>query len=286
MYVVVLSVILLYNILTCFLQAEASDKISAFLFDSKRVIRSYCSMIDTSPLQVNSSAIVFAPEQSVVRRTFRQQFPAWLALPPNVDSDWDSCIQTLEGHSSSVDSVAFSRLKTLVSGSSNETIKLWDMVTGAYTATLKGHGSLVHVVAFSHDSKTLASGSSDQTIKLWDAPTGACTATLETGMITTRLTFDITSSFLYTDIGILALNKPSSSPVSMAAPGPSSTRVNCWGIGLSEDSTWVTRDSYDALWLPPIYRPGKLDIIAGRMVIGCTSGRVLILELSSLAVII
>ena len=60
--------------------------------------------------------------------------------------------------------------KTLASGSTDETIKLWDVATGKELATLKGHKTRVCSVAFSPDGKTLASGSDDQTIKLWDIP--------------------------------------------------------------------------------------------------------------------
>ncbi|KAK3902612.1 hypothetical protein C8A05DRAFT_15350, partial [Staphylotrichum tortipilum] len=106
------------------------------------------------------------------------------SLPPDMqyafDLDWDACMQTLEGHTDSVTSVAFSHdSKTLASASDDRTIKLWDAATGSCTATLEGHTGPVYSVAFSHDSKTLASASDDRTIKLWDAATGNCTATLE-----------------------------------------------------------------------------------------------------------
>ncbi|KAK4144138.1 uncharacterized protein C8A04DRAFT_36800 [Dichotomopilus funicola] len=191
---------------------EESDKVSAFLSDTRRIIRSHCSVLDIWPLQVYHSAIVFAPTRSVVRKTFEDQFPVWLALLPKVNLDWDTCIQTLEGHSKWVTSVAFSHdSKTLASASDDKTVKLWDTVTGACTATLKGHSDQVssvtfshdskilvsassdntvklwdtghsdwvNSVAFSHDSKTLASASWDKTVKLWDAATGTCTATLK-----------------------------------------------------------------------------------------------------------
>ena len=62
--------------------------------------------------------------------------------------------------------------KTLVSGSADCTIKLWDVATGQERAALKGHTSAVQSIAFSPDGKTLASGSEDKTIKLWDVATG------------------------------------------------------------------------------------------------------------------
>jgi len=84
-----------------------------------------------------------------------------------------------QGHSSSVWSVVFSPDgKTLASGSSDNTIKLWDMATGKLLKTLAGHSSSVWSVVFSPDGKTLASGSNDKNIKLWDVTTGKPLKTL------------------------------------------------------------------------------------------------------------
>ncbi|MBE9071761.1 WD40 repeat domain-containing protein [Microcystis sp. LEGE 08355] len=75
----------------------------------------------------------------------------------------------LEGHGSYVHSVNFScDGKTLVSGSDDKTIKLWNVETGQEIRTLKGHNGPVYSVNFSPDGKTLVSGSDDKTIKLWN----------------------------------------------------------------------------------------------------------------------
>ncbi len=85
----------------------------------------------------------------------------------------------LKGHTGYVYSVAFSPDgKTLASGSSDRTIRLWDVETGTHLRTLRGHTSNVWSVAFSPDGQTLASGSSDRTIRLWDVATGAALHTL------------------------------------------------------------------------------------------------------------
>src|SRR5262245_11812940 len=71
-------------------------------------------------------------------------------------------------------SVAFSADGTRVlSGSDDDTIKLWDAATGALIRTFEGHSGWVSSVAFSADGARVLSGSRDKTIKLWDAATGA-----------------------------------------------------------------------------------------------------------------
>lgn len=77
---------------------------------------------------------------------------------------------TLDRHAGSVNSVAISpNGQNLVSGSSDQTIKVWELSTGKLVRTLTGHENLVNSVAISPDGQTLVSGSHDQTIKVWGA---------------------------------------------------------------------------------------------------------------------
>ena len=68
--------------------------------------------------------------------------------------------------------------KVLASGGRDNTIHIWDVVTGKEKATLRGHASYVYGVRFSPDGKTLASASWDHTVRLWDPQTGKQTAIL------------------------------------------------------------------------------------------------------------
>src|SRR5262249_36331835 len=66
----------------------------------------------------------------------------------------------------------------LLSGSYDETIKLWDTRTGALIETFQGHSASVYSVAFSPDGRRVVSGSDDTTIRFWNAATAQPLASL------------------------------------------------------------------------------------------------------------
>ena len=84
-----------------------------------------------------------------------------------------SIVHTITGHSGYVTSVAISPDgQTLVSGSNDKTIKIWQLSTGQELRTLTGHSGWISSLAISPDGQTLVSGSWDKTIKIWQLSTG------------------------------------------------------------------------------------------------------------------
>jgi WD40 repeat protein len=137
-------------------------------------------VIERFPLQTYVAAILFTPEHSTIKNLYAHEKPKQIKIVSPVPDRWNTCLQTLEGHSSWVYSIVFSHdLTQLASASEDHTIKVWDASSGACLKTLEGHGDLVRSVVFSHDSTRLASASADRTIKVWDASSGACLQTLE-----------------------------------------------------------------------------------------------------------
>lgn len=90
------------------------------------------------------------------------------------------CIQTYQGHSRDVYTVAFAADgSTLASGSGDKTVRVWNLDTGQCCKTLHGQTNQVLSVTFSPDGQSLAAVSLDQTIRLWDWRSGQCLRCLE-----------------------------------------------------------------------------------------------------------
>ncbi|KAH7157287.1 hypothetical protein B0J13DRAFT_494347, partial [Dactylonectria estremocensis] len=149
------------------------QSLSNFVADAIRFVLTNFSVIDEAPLQIYSSALVFAPTKSIVRRTFKAKVPSWLCLWPQVNDNWDACLSTLEGHSDSVNSAVFSHDSRLVASASNDKmVRIWNVETGKCEHILNDHSDSVKSVVFSPDSKVVASASNDKTVRIWSVETG------------------------------------------------------------------------------------------------------------------
>ncbi|MEH2112524.1 hypothetical protein [Nostoc sp.] len=91
--------------------------------------------------------------QGMLEVAKQQQVLPWLRpLTSNLISPGGSLRLTLRGHSRSVNAVALTRDgKQVISGSDDNTLKLWNLETGEILRTFQGHSGIVRAVAFTPD---------------------------------------------------------------------------------------------------------------------------------------
>ena len=66
-----------------------------------------------------------------------------------------------------------------LSGSYENTLKLWEVDTGSCLRTFDGHTDRVHPVCLSADGRHALSGGQDMMLRLWEVATGNCVRTFE-----------------------------------------------------------------------------------------------------------
>ncbi|RDL39664.1 WD40 repeat-like protein [Venustampulla echinocandica] len=98
--------------------------------------------------------------------------------PPVNDQDCPYFVRVLAGHAHSVRAIA-AHQDTLVSGSYDNTVRVWKISTGETLHRLTGHSMKVYSVVLDHKRNRCISGSMDNFVKIWSLETGSCLFTLE-----------------------------------------------------------------------------------------------------------
>jgi len=182
--------------------------------DSQCFLLEYFDIIHDSPPHIYHSALPFSPSSSWLHEYYAPELLQEVRVVRGLPADWGTCSRTvsfnnsilslahwesiiavglessdiisvnaitgsqtavLSGHTGWVRSLAFSLDGvSLLSGSDDKTVKLWDIQTGGIIKNFYGHTGQVHSVSISPNYTIFASGSQDNTIRLWYIQTGEC----------------------------------------------------------------------------------------------------------------
>lgn len=123
--------------------------------------------MDIAPLQIYSSALVFAPKRSEFRQCFQESIPTWIKHQPSVPMDWDACLETLEGHDEIYQAV-LSPDSSLIAARGLSMIQVWRSDNGALIYELEVDS---YAIAFSPDSSSLHSVSYNGDLLTWETDT-------------------------------------------------------------------------------------------------------------------
>ena len=206
---------LLGSILTGFQAGVVSEWAS----DGQHFLLEHFDTIHNSPCHIYHSALPLSPSSSWLYKHYIRQASPMVKIVKGLPVGWGVCSRTtqlsssssalshhgnsiaagswsgdiiilnaitgsqsavLSEHTGVVYCIIFSSdVASLVSGSSDKTVKFWDVQTGGVVKTFFGHKERVLSVSISADCTTIASGSSDYTICLWNIHTGVCYHTIQ-----------------------------------------------------------------------------------------------------------
>jgi WD40 repeat protein len=185
--------------------------IQLLLDDAYRCLQVNFRAIQKHCLEIYHSALVWIPKKSFIRKVYGTNIRRVPKVILGVSNVWGQTELVMQD-GNLVFSVAFSPDGSLVvsgsgdntariwnpitgmveaerkghrdgsrvaSGSNDKTVRIWNTTTGELEAELKGHTNIVASVAFSQDSSRVVSGSGDNTVRIWNATTGMVEAELK-----------------------------------------------------------------------------------------------------------
>ncbi|KAG5419788.1 SWD3 [Candida metapsilosis] len=126
---------------------------------------------------INSSVLASCSDDLTIR--------LWSITQPTLSSSSSTitskCIKIFKKHTYHITTIRFnSKGNLLISGSADETITIWDVISGKILTTLAAHSDPISSLTLTPDNSIIISASYDGLIRLFDLETYQCLKTLTT----------------------------------------------------------------------------------------------------------
>lgn len=169
----------LHDLQMDYLRSHYADKSALDLIHG--VLRLSAHILEKDPTQFASQLVgrLLVHRHKPTVATFIDQVAQsaprpWLRpLKPTLHPPGTALILTLIGHTDGVNCVAITPDgHCAVSGSDDETLRVWDLYSGRQLSQFEGHSTAVKSVAITPDGARVVSGSADGALKVWDLHSG------------------------------------------------------------------------------------------------------------------
>jgi WD40 repeat protein len=123
--------------------------------------------IEKKPKDGFAHAVAFSPDSRIVAAGWWDQIVLYEVATGKVVADFQAKMQSVNGLAFTPDG------KTLLSGTQDGKVRVWDVAEKKLRRTLTGRWGVGRGMALSSDGKTAALGNSSSVIRLWDVGSGA-----------------------------------------------------------------------------------------------------------------
>ncbi|CVL03792.1 related to vegetatible incompatibility protein HET-E-1 [Fusarium proliferatum] len=143
-------------------------ELAAFVRDARRFIAHHKPIIETAPLQVYCSALIFCPESNLIHQRFSHQIPVWVTVKPEIEDDWDAHMQTIY-NDADIDHACYSPDGRYLACSIRGTSQIYETTSGNLLCEVLA-ASHLSTAAYSPDGLLLCCGV-NQGMAILDATT-------------------------------------------------------------------------------------------------------------------
>ncbi|KAG4261888.1 hypothetical protein FPRO03_11356 [Fusarium proliferatum] len=143
-------------------------ELAAFIRDARRFIAYHKPIIETAPLQVYCSTLIFCPKSNLIHQRFSHQIPVWVTVKPEIEDDWDAHMQTIY-NDADIDHACYSPDGRYLAYSIRGTSQIYEITSGNLLCEVLA-ASHLSTAAYSPDGLLLCCGV-NQGMAILDATT-------------------------------------------------------------------------------------------------------------------